>query len=58
LAKAKKGGFKDTSLDFMVFALLKKLLEKSAIDPNLIEDVCMGNVRPFLSGPSSATSGT
>jgi acetyl-CoA acetyltransferase len=58
LAKAKKGGFKDTSLDYMVFALLKKLLEKSAIDPNLIEDVCMGNVRPFLSDPSSATSGT
>lgn len=45
LAKGKKGGFKDTELDYMVYALLKKVLEKSKIDPNLIEDVCMGNVR-------------
>jgi len=29
----------------MVYSLLKKVLEKSKIDPNLIEDVCMGNVR-------------
>ena len=45
LAKGKKGGFKDTDLDFMVYSLLKKVLEKSKIDPNVIEDVCMGNVR-------------
>ncbi|KAK5079995.1 hypothetical protein LTR70_009053 [Exophiala xenobiotica] len=44
LTKGKKGGFKDTDLDFMVYSLLKKVLEKSKIDPNLIEDVCMGNV--------------
>jgi len=44
LAKGKKGGFKDTELDYMVYALLKKVLEKSKIDPALIEDVCMGNV--------------
>jgi len=36
---------KDTSLDFMVYLLLKKVLEKSQIDPNVIEDVCLGNVR-------------
>lgn len=45
LAKGKKGGFKDTELDYMIFALLKKVLEKSKIDPSLIEDVCLGNVR-------------
>ena len=45
LAKGKKGGFKDTDLDFLVYSILKKVLEKSKIDPNLIEDVCMGNVR-------------
>lgn len=44
LTKAFKGGFKDTELDYMVYALLKELLAKSKIDPALIEDVCMGNV--------------
>lgn len=45
LAKGKKGGFKDTELDYMIYALLKKVLEKSKIDPSVIEDVCLGNVR-------------
>jgi acetyl-CoA acyltransferase 1 len=44
LAKAYKGGFKDTQLDFMIYSLLKKVVEKSKIDPSLIEDVCLGNV--------------
>jgi acetyl-CoA acyltransferase 1 len=36
---------KDTQLDFMIYSLLKKVLEKSQVDPNVIEDVCLGNVR-------------
>jgi len=44
LAKAKKGGFKDTSLDFLVYSLLKKVVEKSNLDPKLVEDICCGNV--------------
>ncbi|OJJ49881.1 hypothetical protein ASPZODRAFT_1054710 [Penicilliopsis zonata CBS 506.65] len=44
LAKAGKGGFKDTDLDYMVYALLKELIAKSKLDPTLIEDVCLGNV--------------
>ena len=64
LAKGKKGGFKDTDLDYMVYVLLKKVLEKSKIDPNLIEDICMGNVRPrranlsikFSQAPTNTTS--
>jgi acetyl-CoA acetyltransferase family protein len=44
LTKAKKGGFKDTSLEYMVYALLKEVRERSKIDPALVEDVCMGNV--------------
>jgi len=44
LTKGKKGGFKDTDLDFIVYSLLKKVIEKSKIDPNLVEDICMGNV--------------
>ncbi|KAL1853088.1 hypothetical protein Plec18170_005672 [Paecilomyces lecythidis] len=44
LTKAKKGGFKDTDLDYIIYALLKETLAKSKIDPALIEDVCLGNV--------------
>ncbi|MCJ1278288.1 hypothetical protein MMC21_006103 [Puttea exsequens] len=44
LTKGFKGGMKDTSLDFMVYNLLKQLLERSNIDPQMIEDVCLGNV--------------
>ncbi|KAJ9137491.1 Acetyl-CoA acetyltransferase [Pleurostoma richardsiae] len=44
LAKAKKGGFKDTSLEYLVYALLKEVRERSNLDPALVEDICMGNV--------------
>ncbi|KAF3398250.1 3-ketoacyl-CoA thiolase, peroxisomal [Penicillium rolfsii] len=44
LTKARKGGFKDTELDYIVYALLKETLAQSKIDPALIEDVCLGNV--------------
>ncbi|EAW07567.1 putative 3-ketoacyl-CoA ketothiolase (Kat1) [Aspergillus clavatus NRRL 1] len=44
LTKAVKGGFKDTELDYMIYALLKELVQKSKLDPTLIEDVCLGNV--------------
>lgn len=44
LAKGKKGGFKDTDLDFMVYSLLKEVNQRSKLDPNLVEDICMGNV--------------
>ncbi len=44
LCKAGKGGMKDTGLDFMIYTLLKELLKRSKVDPNVIEDVCLGNV--------------
>ncbi|KAH8168633.1 3-ketoacyl-CoA thiolase, peroxisomal [Sarocladium implicatum] len=44
LTKAKKGGFKDTSLEYMIYALLKQVRQRSSLDPNLVEDVCFGNV--------------
>lgn len=44
LAKGHKGGFKDTDLDFIVYSLLKKVVEHSKLDPNLVEDVSLGNV--------------
>lgn len=51
LTKGFKGGLKDTGLDFIVYSLLKKVLERSNIDPQMIEDVCLGNV--LLPPPSS-----
>lgn len=44
LCKAVKGGLKDTPLDGMMYKLLEQVIEKSKIDPALVEDVCFGNV--------------
>lgn len=44
LTKARKGGLKDTTLDDLLVSLLTTVREKSNIDPNLVEDVCVGNV--------------
>lgn len=44
LAKAFKGGMKDTPMDYVIYSLLKDVLSRSKIDPALIEDVCLGNV--------------
>ncbi|KAL9099362.1 MAG: hypothetical protein Q9163_005123 [Psora crenata] len=44
LTKGFRGGMKDTPLDYMVYQTLKKVVEKSRIDPQLVEDVCLGNV--------------
>ncbi|KFH40393.1 3-ketoacyl-CoA thiolase, peroxisomal-like protein [Hapsidospora chrysogenum ATCC 11550] len=45
LTKAKKGGFKDTSLEYMLYALLEQVRQRSGLDPALVEDFCLGNVR-------------
>ncbi|BDD59771.1 3-ketoacyl-CoA thiolase, peroxisomal [Monascus purpureus] len=61
LAKAVKGGFKDTGLDYIIYALLKETLAKSNIDPALIEDVCLGNVNngkaPYILRAASLAAG-
>ncbi|CRG86873.1 peroxisomal 3-ketoacyl-coA thiolase (Kat1), putative [Talaromyces islandicus] len=44
LTKARKGGLKDTPLDDLLISLLTSVRERSNIDPNLVEDVCVGNV--------------
>ena len=49
LTKGKKGGMKDTDLDYMVYSLLKEVNKRSNLDPNLVEDVCLGNVRAHTS---------
>ncbi|KAJ5154760.1 Thiolase-like subgroup [Penicillium coprophilum] len=44
LTKARKGGLKDTTVDDLLVSLLTTVREKSNLDPNLVEDVCVGNV--------------
>jgi acetyl-CoA acyltransferase 1 len=46
--KAKKGGFKDSSLEYIVYAILKEVKERAGIDPALVEDICFGNVSIVL----------
>lgn len=48
LTKAKKGGLKDTPLDGIVFKMLEQVLRKSNIDPQMVEDICLGNVRNYI----------
>lgn len=48
LTKAHKGGFKDTPLDGILVKLLKQVNARSNLDPALVEDICLGNVRPKL----------
>ncbi|KAJ5784884.1 uncharacterized protein N7503_010096 [Penicillium pulvis] len=43
LTKARKGGLKDTSIDTLLVSLLTTVRENSKIDPNLVEDVSVGN---------------
>jgi acetyl-CoA acyltransferase 1 len=54
MTKAKKGGFKDTLPEDLLAAVLKAILEKSKIDPKLIQDVAVGNVLPPGGGATVA----
>lgn len=42
--KAKKGQFKDTPFDVLVFELFKGILGQANIDPKLLDDIVVGNV--------------
>lgn len=44
LCKARKGGLKDTHLELMVMKTLEQVIRKSNLDPQLVEDICLGNV--------------
>jgi len=43
LTKAKKGGLKDTPPNGLLVPVFKGLLERSKIDPKLVEDIVVGN---------------
>ncbi|KAK7992096.1 Thiolase- N-terminal domain-containing protein [Apiospora saccharicola] len=42
--KGGKGGFKDTHASDLMAGALKGIIERSKIDPSLVEDVCVGEV--------------
>jgi len=44
LTKAHKGGMKDTKLDGILVKTLKQVVQRSNLDPALVEDICCGNV--------------
>lgn len=57
LCKAKKGGFKDTRSDELLTAMFRAAIERSGIDPKLIDDICVGNVltpRPTFEARAAA----
>lgn len=46
LTKAKKGGFKDTSSDALLTAMLTGAREQAGFDINLVEDIVVGTCHP------------
>jgi acetyl-CoA acyltransferase 1 len=44
--KGGKGGFKDTMASDLLHGAFKALLERSKIDPSLVEDIAVGSVLP------------
>ena len=50
VTKARKGGLKDAYAEDLLSAVLKAVLDRSKIDPKLIEDVQVGNVLPAGGG--------
>jgi len=53
ITKAKRGGFKDTTIDILVQPLVEKILKTTKINPALIGDFVVGTVLPR--GAQSAT---
>jgi len=58
LTRARKGGLANCTQEEMMMYVFKGLIERTKIDPRLIEDVCVGNVLPPSSGASIARMAT
>lgn len=54
VTRARRGGLKDVHAELMLATVLKGILEKTKIDPKLIEDVVVGNVLPPGGGATVA----
>lgn len=44
LTKSGKGGFKDTMPEILITGVLNGLIDRTKVDPKLVEDICFGNV--------------
>lgn len=42
MCRAKKGGLKDTTSDELLLGLLKGVVERSKLDPSMVEDIVVG----------------
>lgn len=49
MTKAKKGAFKDTSADSLLYGILKAAKERSGVDPALVEDISVGEDMTYFS---------
>ena len=54
ICRAKRGGFKDTTAEELLAAVLKATIERTRIDPKLINDVVIGSVLPPGGGATTA----
>ncbi|KAK3079138.1 hypothetical protein LTS18_005649, partial [Coniosporium uncinatum] len=46
ITKGGKGGFKDTAAADLLHGAFRALLQRSSIDPSLVEDIAVGSVLP------------
>ncbi|KAG0166961.1 3-ketoacyl-CoA thiolase with broad chain length specificity [Apophysomyces sp. BC1034] len=44
LTKGRKGGFKDVLADELLSTVLRATIERTGIDPGVVQDICVGNV--------------
>lgn len=54
ITRAKKGGFKDVHPEELLSTVFKALIEKTKIDPKLVQDIQVGNVLPPGGGATVA----
>ncbi|KAJ1646018.1 3-ketoacyl-CoA thiolase with broad chain length specificity [Coemansia asiatica] len=54
ITRARKGGFKDTTSEYLLGNILKGVVERANIDPAIVDDICVGNVCPPGGGATTA----
>lgn len=54
ICRAKKGGFANCHPEELLSAALKGILDRTKIDPKLVQDICVGNVLPPGGGATLA----
>ena len=54
ITKAKRGLLKDTAPEIMLAAALRGILQKTLIDPQIVEDIAVGNTSQVGAGEFTA----